>query len=418
MTALVLNCNYNGLSVIQELGRHGVRVFALDSARSVGSFSRYARYIPCPDPMVAEERFIDKLLELGPSFDDRPVVFPTNDHWAAALAKHKADLLQYYIPCVADWPCLEVLLEKERFYEWASGKSLPVPRTWGTDDLSAIPTRGFPVAIKPRCRRWSSNEPRALEMAKRLDGLRLRVLRTRADLEHFAAAHRDMLSLLVVQEYVQGLSDCMYTVGVYANRQHAVVGLFSGRKVRGFPPDIGDCMVGQAEDVPDHLKDIAKTVCKELRYHGIAEFEFKRDAVTGEFRLIEVNPRTWSWIGITPACGISLPLLAYWDLKNNTTPSYRENRVRSGSVKWVRILDDLPNCLYKNRRAGVPQWQMKLRQWWSTLSAERLVVAEFAAHDPLPGAYAVFCRARLLLARIVRGNHGRDPVPKPMPVNT
>ena len=46
-------------------------------------------------------------------------------------------------------------------------------------------------------------------------------------------------------------------------------------------------------------------IVKDLNYSGIAEFEYKKDLSTGRYRLIEVNPRSWSWIGITPACGVS-----------------------------------------------------------------------------------------------------------------
>ena len=90
--ALVFNCHYNGLSIIQELGRHGVPVYALDSGRSVGTVSRYARHWPCPNPLHDEDGFIQFLIEKGGEFDQKPVLFPTNDHWATAIARHKPEL--------------------------------------------------------------------------------------------------------------------------------------------------------------------------------------------------------------------------------------------------------------------------------------------------------------------------------------
>jgi len=94
MTAIVFNCHYNGLSIIRELGRQGVQVFALDNFRSVGTYSRYTKYRICPDPLVAEKAFIDFLLKFGPTFESKPVLFPTNDHWAAAVSRHKQALSQ------------------------------------------------------------------------------------------------------------------------------------------------------------------------------------------------------------------------------------------------------------------------------------------------------------------------------------
>ena len=165
---------------------------------------------------------------------------------------------------------------------------------------------------------------------------------------------------------------------------------------------MGNCVVGQAEELPPELKQMVRRMCKELGYHGIAEFEFKRDALTGEFKLIEVNPRSWSWVGITPVCGVSLPWLAYADLTGVEPVPYTESTVSSGSVKWVRLLDDLLNCLYFNQREGYPEWHMTPRRWWQTLNAERLVVAEFALDDPAPGLYSSYTKMRSLLGRALR----------------
>ena len=65
MYAVVANCQYNGLSIIQELGRNRIDVFAFDCVRSVGSFSRYAKFFRCPNPSIDEEAFIQFLLAFG-----------------------------------------------------------------------------------------------------------------------------------------------------------------------------------------------------------------------------------------------------------------------------------------------------------------------------------------------------------------
>ena len=400
MTAIVFNCHYNGLSIIRELGRNNVEVFALDSIRSVGTYSRYAKYLTCPDPLVAEKAFIDFLLKLGPTFESKPILFPTNDHWATAVSHCKPALSQYYLPCVADWATMELLIRKQRFYEWAEHRGYPVPRSWKHSQLDCLAKDNFPVAAKPEYRRISGNDSAAKELSRQLDQLRLTVLRNRTELDQFVALHTDLLEYFIFQEYVEGLSDCMFTVGIYANRQHEVLGLFSGRKVRGFPPDVGDCILGQAEEVPASLKQIVKQICRELRYHGIAEFEFKRDAVTGEFKLIEINPRSWSWVGITPACGVSLPKVAYLDLTGGETVQYTESNVTTGTIKWVRILDDFLNCFYFNRRIGFPEWDMAPLQWWKTIRANRLVVAEFAWDDLLPGLYSLYLTFKSLIGKL------------------
>ena len=182
--ALVFNCHYNGLSIIQSLGRHGVQVYALDNVRSVGTHSRYSKFWCCPDPIVSENAFITYLLEKAKTFASKPVLFPTNDHWAMAISKHKKLLQQYYIPCVADWETVEILVYKDQFYPWAIKHKYPVPLLYTKDELLIADFTIFPVIAKPKYRRipnlpqsgfpaspgrvWRRNRSRGLQCGVRL----------------------------------------------------------------------------------------------------------------------------------------------------------------------------------------------------------------------------------------------------------
>mgnify|MGYP001225699876 CR=1 FL=1 len=115
MNAIVFNCDYNGLSIIQELGRHNVKVIALDNIRAIGTFSKYAKFIKCPNPQIAEELFIDFLLKLHTKLNARAVLFPTNDHWAYSISKYKNEMSKYYSVCVADYSVIELLIKKKKF---------------------------------------------------------------------------------------------------------------------------------------------------------------------------------------------------------------------------------------------------------------------------------------------------------------
>lgn len=397
-TAFVFGCHYNGLSIIQELGRRGVRVYAVDSTRSVGTYSRYARFWHCPDPLENEAEFINFLLDKGAGFTHPPLLFPTYDHWATAISKHKDRLEQYYILCVSDWGTVELLVCKDKFYPWAMESSYPVPRLYSLDDLMRANPGAFPVIAKPIYRRMSTQVPGMYDITRHLDQNRMVVLKSTTALNNFVTANEDLLPYLIFQEYIPGMADRMYTVGIYANREHEVLGVFTGRKVRGFPPDIGDCVVGQAEKLPPEIVALVKEIVKALHFQGIAEFEFKRDLRNNEFKLIEINPRSWSWIGITPACDVSLPWMAYVDLTGIEAVTYRESTIDCGAVKYIKIIEDLKNCLYGNKRAGFPEYNMSVVQWWKSLRAKKRIYAEFAWNDPMPGvlSLAEFIKAILI----------------------
>ncbi|TYL37230.1 ATP-grasp domain-containing protein [Natronococcus pandeyae] len=424
MTAIVFNCAYNGLSIIQELGRRGVDVHALDSFRNIGTTSKYATYHSCPNPTTDEEGFIEFLLEIAPEFDDTPVLIPTNDHWAAAVARHRDRLAKHYHPCVADAQTVDLLLNKDAFGEWALEQGHPVPRSWAGSEVGEIPDDAFPVAAKPSDatgvpdmmfdskiallynKLFGSESEEELTETERdvveaLSEIRLEVLESRAELDRFVTEYDDVLEHFVIQEYVRGMSDQMYTVGVYAN-EGTIKGLFTGRKVRGYPPDVGDCKVGQAQSVPDHLINSVESMCDELGYHGIAEFEFKRDAETGEYYLIEINPRSWSWIGITPACGVSLPWMSYADLAGVEQIEFAKSSVADGSVTWAKVFEDALNCLYFYHQSH-KEWAMDPKSWWNSVNTDKLVISELSRDDPFPACYALLLVVRRLLIAMKQG---------------
>lgn len=388
-SAFVFNCHYNGLSIIQELGRHGIPVYALDATRSVGTASRYARYWPCPDPLCDENAFIQFLIEKGSEFDQKPVLFPTNDHWATAIARHKQELEQWYLPCVADGPVVDLLISKDRFYQWAMERNYPVPRSYSADEILEGEGDIFPLIAKPVARRSPNLCADHLDLDKFLDAHRMTVINNISEYRSFISQYAGYLEYFLFQEYVPGMADRMHTVGIYASRQHEVLGLFTGRKVRGFPPNIGDCIVGQGEKMPEEIIACVKEMVRDLGYSGIAEFEFKKDPSTGEFRLIEINPRSWSWIGITPACGVSLPWIAYADMTGTESIKYTKSAVENGEVVYLKLIDDLRNCLHAYRKIGYPEYHMGLRAWLREMRGKKRVYAEFSWDDPVVGLRAL-----------------------------
>ena len=376
--AIVFNCHYNGLSIIQELGQHGIKCIAMDNVRSIGTFSKYARYIKCPDPLYKEKEFINFLYDYCSKQSDMPVLFPTNDHWAVALSKHKTFISEVSIPCIADWETIEILIHKDKFNRIGQERGYLTSKTWDNESIKKITDENFPLVAKPIFRKTSSNKNNQ-NLIRNMNRLRLTVLNTSDELNAFLDREHYFLQHLIFQEYVRGMSDCMFTVGVYASKNAEILGLFTGHKVRGYPADHGDCIVGERASVPDYVIENTKRIVKDFHYSGIAEFEYKRDEKTGNYILIEVNPRSWSWIGITPACGVSLPLIAYSDLSGTL---FKPAEVDKGihTVKYVKVLEDLENSLILYRY-DYPKWSKKFIEWKQDIKADVVVFAEYNAGD-------------------------------------
>ena len=138
--------------------------------------------------------------------------------------------------------------------------------------------------------------------------------------------------------------------------------------------DFGNCTFAISEWGPE-LVEIGTRFLKAIDYYGLSELEIKKDCRDGEFKLIEMNARTWLWHSLAIRCGVDFPYLLYKDMiGENVKPvtSFRED------LKWMHIYTDL-GVMAKEALNG----NMKLRGYISTLRGEK-EFAVFSLDDPLP----------------------------------
>ena len=401
-SVFIFNTHYNGLGVIRAYGKAGIPVVAMDSYRSVGTFSRYARYRCCPDPVFQEDAFIESLFEERKNCSLNPLLFPTNDHWAMAVSKNKEELSSLFYVMTPDYECIEKVIDKQKFYQLAAKKSFNVPKTYKTSGIFKRTEQiTFPIVAKPLSRRVSSNDPMQKENQKLFDRLRLTRIEDEIKLESFLA-DCSAESHFLFQEEIQGGADRMYTVGIYADKNSDVLSVFTGRKVRGENPLYGDCIVGQVEQMQSELIQETRRLVKELEYTGVAEVEYKKDARDDKFRLIEVNPRSWSWIGITPYCDVNLPLIAYEDMIKEKK-NYAISRKKTGSIKWMRVISDFNNCMWQYRTKGFPEASMNLTSWMrGTFKGCKVVMEDFSIIDPIPTLWKIFQFFKNIVFAVIR----------------
>ncbi len=385
--AIIFNCNYNGLSIIQALGRAKIPCIAMDCERAIGTYSKYGHYQRCPDPLTDEDKFIEFLYDYCKKQNLPPVLFPTNDHWAVAISKHKNMLREVSYPCVSEWNTIDIVISKNKFYDIGMQKEYLTPRTWNVEESYKIDKKDYPLIIKPLFRRMPSSDNNMKIFSENMDRLRFTVVNNKKELNEFLNTEEEFLSNLIIQQFIHGKSDCMYTVGIYTDNNSEVKGIFTGRKMRGFPAAYGDCIIGESHELSQEILAKVQYIVKDLKYKGLAEFEYKKDTETGKYLLIEINPRSWSWIGITSACGVNLPYIAYQDMIGEMVKPVKST-AKNGEVKYVKLLQDAQNCLH-SYKYDYPAWHMSFKEWKKSLSAKKIVYAEFALDDPMVAIHAI-----------------------------
>ena len=319
--AVVSSCEYpNGLAAIRSLGRRGIDVVAVDDdRRAVGMSSRYARPVLAPSPMKDVSGFVSALSDLGDTLAGPAVFFATSDPVLRAVAENDGELGERYLYPFPPWRTLGPIQDKWVQIRAAEEAGVPVPRT------VAAPTTelGFPVVVKPEM-------PFPFRLSQ--PGVHAYFCRDLGETEEAFARCADFRPM--VQEFIPGGDDDLYTFGTYVTAAGEALGFFSGRKLRQSPPLVGSCRVAEAVWVDDVVEQ-GLALVQALGYYGICQVEFKLDRRDGRFKLIEVNTRPWGFHGLSTACGVDLVGIAYDDL---TGLQPRPARMSEDGKRWAITL--------------------------------------------------------------------------------
>jgi D-aspartate ligase len=365
--ALVMNTHITGLAVARSLGRAGVPVLGLDKERGgLGQSSRHLAglgLVPGPD-VDGGAALADHLAALGPEFAERPVLFPTNDDWVLALARHRARLEEHYRFPYAPYDVVQRALGKTALYRACEALGVAAPRSWYLDEGDPADDVPYPCVLKPDDSRgfYDAFAAKVFVVSSPAE-FRDRVAE--------AAAHG---LTLVAQEWVETAPGGFWSVASYLSPDGTPRGVFTGRKLEQWPPDFGtSCLADARWDA-----DIAKAgvaVLQELGYHGISEIEFVQDARTGRHLLLDVNTRAWKWVGLPVAAGVDLPLLAYRDAVGDP---YTAGQQVDGT-RWVFLRDYLQ--LVRARANTVWEEQVTKDEWVALLAGRPSALVD-GVHDP------------------------------------
>ena len=127
-----------------------------------------------------------------------------------------------------------------------------------------------------------------------------------------------------VSEVIPGGDDSrLWTLGSYRDAAGRPLASFTGRKLRQWPPRFGTARAAESRWDPG-LAARCHALLDALGFHGISQVEVKRDHRDGRDYLIEVNPRSWLWVGLATSCGVNLPY-ACW-LRRGGAPAHVARR--------------------------------------------------------------------------------------------
>jgi D-aspartate ligase len=371
--AIVIGGEHPGLGIARSLGRRGIPVCVIDDQHSVSQFSKYVTRVVRVKDLRDGMKTVESVLEVGQRYGLKGwVLFPTRDETVAAFSRHRDRLAEFFRVATAGWETVRWAWDKKNTYDRAAELGIPVPHTYNPRterELAALYGR-LPLALKPAVKEnffyatgakaWRAETP------DQLDDLFRRAIRQIRPEE------------ILIQEIIPGDGQRQYSYCAFFRDGEAHSTLVA-KRLRQHPREFGRAATYVETIEHPKIEELSERFLKAIDYYGLVEVEFKQDPRDGQFKLLDVNARTWGFHSIGGPAGVDFPYLQFAD---QVGKPIERCRAKPG-VGWLRAVTDFPTAA-SDLWAG----ELSLRSYWSSLRNTR-AESVFCLRDPLPSAAEV-----------------------------
>jgi len=292
---------------LRSLAARGVRTVVVSPHEGVPAFaSRYCdESIVVPSPNDDLLAYRDALLSVA----DRPEVrafVPIWEEDAYLLGRYGDAFSARVDGAWPDFDRLRSVQDRLRLAEVAAKAGVAVPETEPFDEIDEWDRERI---VKSR---YNLLAGEYVESFSERDAELNKTLRYLAPGEKPdpEAVYEEMNHVPIAQETVTGGADEYAFIALYDRGEP--VATYQKHQIRGKTYAGGTSVYRESVAVPE-LESAGRALLDELDWHGLAEVEFLRDPETGEFRLMEVNPRMWASVACAIAAGADFPRY-YWRL--------------------------------------------------------------------------------------------------------
>jgi D-aspartate ligase len=368
--AIVIGGDYQGLGIVRSLGMHGVPVCVVDDERSISRYSRYAkRFVNFPDLHDARKT-IDGLIEIGKRFGLQGwVLYPTREELVAAISRYRAELCEVFRVPTPEWDSVKWAWDKRNTYDLARKLDICVPVTHypeNVEQLRSLVDLAPPFVIKPaikehfiyatKAKAWRANSRHELEQLFQ------------------KASNLAGNGEIMVQELIPGGGSQQFSYCAFF-RDGQAVGKMVARRRRQHPLEFGRASTYvETVDLPI-LEELSERFLRAIDYYGLVEVEYKLDPRDSQYKLLDVNARTWGYHSLGHAAGVDFSYMLYSD-QVGLPVSISKGRP---GFSWVRTTTDIPAAMM-----AILSGDTSLSSYIGSLR-DCNVEAVFSGADPLPG---------------------------------
>ncbi|RLD74989.1 MAG: hypothetical protein DRJ10_16100 [Bacteroidetes bacterium] len=378
----ILGNHIQGLGISRITGKLGYKVTLFNSSRlGVARFSNTCNKF---------EKFND-VEHLFQILDEKDVehktalLIPTNDLLVGFLSDNYDKLNTKYHISIAPKEITEIAFNKRKTYQTATEANIPIPKSYFPDSIGDIEKLNeeieFPVIIKPA----------VMYSFYKKSGKKVFLCNNKAEL---VSNYHNAIKIIpenevIVQELLNGGAKNLYSYASYAKNGEPY-GSFVVNRIRQKPMDFGVATTFAVTVINERVETLAKEFLKKIKYTGVSEVEFMYDDRVKDYKLIEINPRTWKWHSMANIVGINLIEMLIKDIQGQ--PIEKKNN-KTEQLGWIEQLTDFFVMFTE-----VVKGRMKFKEYLKSLQIQK-EYATFDWKDPLPAIMYIILSPYLYFTR-------------------
>ncbi|MCF6242182.1 MAG: ATP-grasp domain-containing protein, partial [Bacteroidales bacterium] len=325
----ILGNHIQGLGVSRNAARQGYKVTLFNkSSLSVARFSNTCnKFVKFKNTKHLLQILLQDKIE-----SKKALLVPTNDALVGFLSENYEKLNQKYFLSIPPEEITQIAFNKRKTYKAAVNAGIPIPESYFPDNekelLEISEKIKYPVIIKPA----------VMHDFYAKSGKKVFKCTTKNEL---IVNYRRAIKIIdkneiIVQEMLDGGAKNLYSFASYA-KNGEVLGSFVANRIRQKPMDFGVATTFVISVINDRVEELAKKFLKHINYTGLSEVEFMYDAKSNDYKLIEINPRTWKWHSMANIVGINLIKMMIDDLQGKNIKPIANTKI---NVAWVEQLTD------------------------------------------------------------------------------
>lgn len=302
--ALVIEGHVQGLSNTRSFGELGVPVYVLDVAHCLAQHSKYCtKYFRCPSFKSFE--FVEFLIELAHKENLKDwFIICSNDHIVENLSLNAEKLKPYYKFLVPDKDNLYNIINKKNLLEIAKKSGTGIPETCYYNSIDKANGFRFPLLIKGNL--GLSFYKATHQKAIQVDSYE----QLTSEISYLSKNDKVDMNDIMIQELIPFDKESRVVSFTCFAINGDIKTYWMGKKLREHPIKYGTATCSESI-FNSNVLEMAIPLIQSLNYTGTCEVEFMYDKRDNLWKLIEINPRTWLWVGLAKECGVDYAKIMY-----------------------------------------------------------------------------------------------------------